>query len=366
MKILYAIQGTGNGHISRARDIAPLLSKYADLDLLISGVQADLPLGFPVKYQFRGLSLIFGKNGGVDVPATFRESNLRRLLGEINSLPVEVYDLVISDFEPVSAWACYNRGKTCIGLSHQAAVLNKNAPRPKKFDPVGKLVLKSYAPVTTGYGFHFQAYGDRIFTPVIRQEVRQLKVSDAGYYTVYLPAYSDSRIVKILSRFKKTRWEVFSKKAEKSFSEGNVFIQPIDNEAFLKSMASATGVFCGGGFETPSEALFLGKKLMVVPMKGQYEQQCNAAALKKIGVPVIKSLKKRHLPKIEAWLADGAVPEVNYSDETEQIVKMIIEKHAEKQVESTTEDRISGLKELKRLTLMKVLGKIAESQLKTS
>ena len=342
MKILYAIQGTGNGHISRARDIAPLLSKYADLDLLISGVQADLPLGFPVKYQFRGLSLIFGKNGGVDVPATFRESNLRRLLGEINSLPVEAYDLVISDFEPVSAWACYNRGKTCIGLSHQAAVLNKNAPRPKKFDPVGKLVLKSYAPVTTGYGFHFQAYGDRIFTPVIRQ------------------------IVKILPRYKKTRWEVFSKKAEKSFSEGNVFIQPIDNEAFLKSMASATGVFCGGGFETPSEALFLGKKLMVVPMKGQYEQQCNAAALKKIGVPVIKSLKKRHLPKIEAWLADGAVPEVNYSDETEQIVKMIIEKHAEKQVESTTEDRISGLKELKRLTLMKVLGKIAESQLKTS
>ena len=29
MKILYAIQGTGNGHISRARDIIPVLQKKA-------------------------------------------------------------------------------------------------------------------------------------------------------------------------------------------------------------------------------------------------------------------------------------------------------------------------------------------------
>jgi len=47
--------------------------------------------------------------------------------------------------------------------------------------------------------------------------------------------------------------------------------------------SKATGVFCGAGFETPAEAMFLKKKLMVIPMKGQYEQQCNAAALEEIG-----------------------------------------------------------------------------------
>ncbi len=57
------------------------------------------------------------------------------------------------------------------------------------------------------------------------------------------------------------------------------------------------GVLCGAGFETPSEALYLKKKLLVIPMKNQYEQQCNAMALKEIGVPVIydfniKSIKK--------------------------------------------------------------------------
>ena len=31
------------------------------------------------------------------------------------SLAVEEYDLVISDFEPVSAWACKRKHKHCVG-----------------------------------------------------------------------------------------------------------------------------------------------------------------------------------------------------------------------------------------------------------
>lgn len=327
MKILYAIQGTGNGHISRARDIVPILAKLGDLDVLVSGIQADVELGFPVKYQFEGLSLIFGKKGGVDVVQTFRKSNMHRLFNEIKRLPVEDYDLVISDFEPVSAWACYRTEKPCIGLSHQAAVLHKSAPKPKKFDPVGKIVLKKYAPVTTSYGFHFQAYAEGIFTPVIRQQVRQLAVSDHGYYTVYLPAYDDQRILKTLSKFKNVHWEVFSKHTKKAYEVGNIAVQPVRNDAFLESLACATGVLCGAGFETPAEVLFLGKKLMVVPMRGQYEQQCNAAALKAMGVPVIKNLRKKHHAKIGEWLADGRVPSVNYPDMTEAVLKMVIDRH---------------------------------------
>ena len=51
MKILYAIQGTGNGHISRARDIIPLLQKEHDVDILISGSQTDVELPFYIKYK---------------------------------------------------------------------------------------------------------------------------------------------------------------------------------------------------------------------------------------------------------------------------------------------------------------------------
>ena len=73
MKILYAIQGTGNGHLSRARDIIPILQQKGELDILVSGIQADVDLPYPVKYRFKGLSFIFGKNGGIDLIATYHQ-----------------------------------------------------------------------------------------------------------------------------------------------------------------------------------------------------------------------------------------------------------------------------------------------------
>ncbi len=42
-------------------------------------------------------------------------------------------------------------------------------------------------------------------------------------------------------------------------------IYPINADAFLKSMASSAGVLCNAGFGTTSEALFLKKKLLVIP-----------------------------------------------------------------------------------------------------
>ncbi len=363
MKILYAIQGTGNGHLSRARDIIPLLQQQGELDILVSGIQADVDLPYPVKYTFKGLSFIFGKKGGIDLFATYRKSNLKRLYNEIKSLPVDEYDLVINDFEPVSAWACRMKHKPCIGLSHQAAVINKKSPGSKKKDPVGKAVLNNYAPVTAAYGFHFGAYDKDIFTPVIRAQVRNAKPQDKGHYTVYLPAYSDERIIKILGEIKNTNWQVFSKHSKKAYQEKNVNIQPVNNDDFIESMINCTGVLCGGGFETPAEALFLKKKLLVIPMKGQYEQQCNAAALKTMGVPVVKSLKAKHLDTIVAWVKGKQLIVVNYPDSTARIIKMLLKKHgADAAIPATIDPghSIYSAKKLKDKSLGKILTELAE------
>jgi uncharacterized protein (TIGR00661 family) len=363
MKILYAIQGTGNGHLSRARDIVPVLARYGELDLVVSGTQAEVDFPFPIKYRYNGLSLIFGTKGGVDVKATYRQSNLRRLLQEIRNLPVEQYHLVITDFEPVSAWACYNLGKPCIGLSHQAALNFREAPRPLKFDPVGQITLRHYAPATTRYGFHFKSYHPDIFTPVIRRQIRELEVSHDGHYTVYLPAYDDQRIIKVLSQIGGVEWQVFSKHSREAFTQRNVSIQHIHNERFLRSIAGAEGVLCGAGFETPAEVLHLKKKLMTIPMKGQYEQQCNAAALKEMGVPVLKNLKSKRVRKIEKWVAGKNTVQVDYPDQTEEILQMIIDKHGFGEL--TTADnapRIPGVQEFERLSVRKILAQLAKGK----
>jgi len=327
MKILYAIQGTGNGHISRAREIIPLLERYGEVDLLISGTQSDVRLVQQVQYSLHGFSFIFGKKGGVNHYETWRSMNLRRFVKDMKDLPLNGYNLILNDFEPVTAWACKRKGIESVGLSHQASFQSPLVPKPKSID-WAQLVMKYYAPATHYVGFHFEKYDDFIYTPVIRSEIRNLQVSNAGHYTVYLPAVDEQHLLPILQQIPGVEWQVFSKHTKQSFRTGNVQVSPVNNERFNQSLASCTGLLTGGGFEGPAEALFLGKKLLVVPMKFQYEQQCNAFALKKFNIPVIWGSNKNWLPVLREWIASDEAPKVKFPDETASVIDKVVKQFA--------------------------------------
>lgn len=298
------------------------------VDVLISGQQADVELGFPVRYRLKGISFIFGKRGGIDFFQTWKRNSIFRIIREVRAVPVHDYDLIVNDFEPITAWACIVKNKKgIVGLSHQAAVSGKNAPIPVHKDWLGRLILRFYAPVNKAYGFHFKQYDDDTFLPVIRQEVRELEVEDKGYYVAYLPAYKDTRIIKKLSKVKKANWVVFSKNTKEVFTEGNVTVCPINNHQFLKALADCTGVLCGAGFETPAEAMFLGKKLMVIPMKNQYEQHCNAAALLQMDVPIVPALKKKYLSEIKQWVKSEERVCMYYPNQNGMLIDKILGEH---------------------------------------
>jgi uncharacterized protein (TIGR00661 family) len=263
-----------------------------------------------------------------------------RLLHEIKSLPVEKYDLIISDFEPVSTWAAQLAKKPSIGLSNQVATLHPLAPKPKKTDIFGKMLLQHYAPTTYNYGLHFKAIDKYVFTPIIRKQLRDVEIKDKGYYTVYLPSYSDERIIKFLKQFKEIDWVVFSKTSKKKYREKNIYVKPLNSGLFIECMAESKGILSNAGFGTTSEALFLQKKLLVIPMKSQYEQHCNAAMLKSMGVPVMKKLKNKHKDKFKDWLKDDTIVNVNYPDITEEILETIIENHAGQSLDNTIAENI--------------------------
>lgn len=326
MNILYAIQGTGNGHLSRAIDIIPELQKYGKLDLFVSGAQAEVVLPYPVKYKSKGLSFYFGKQGGINFLKTFQNNSSKDVIKEIKNFPVEKYDLVINDFEPITAWACRKKEVPIIGLGHQAALLSKKSPRPKFVDPFGEWMLKNYAPVKKYVGFHFDEYDKNIFTPVVRTAIREAATKDLGHYTIYLPAYDDKKLVQLLLKVSKVRWHIFSKHTKKPYHVGRISVYPVSGHDFIESVVTATGVLCGAGFETPAEVLHLNKKLMVVPMKSQYEQHCNAAALKKLGVPVLKKVKKKSISKIERWLEEGKPLNISFADVAGKAVEKAIAK----------------------------------------
>jgi len=324
MKVLYAIQATGNGHVSRANEIIPLLQSKCDLDILLSGTQADVGLNHPVKYKRKGFSFIFGKKGGIDLYKTFKQFQSKTFLREIKNLPVENYDLVINDFEPISAWACRIKNIPCVSMSHQYAVLHPGSPRPVKSDPFAWMVLRYYAPCKTGVGFHFKSFADNIFTPVIRKEIREAVITNLRHYTVYLPAYDDKKLINFLSNFKDVRWHIFSKHTKNNYVTNNCYVQPVSASQFTKSFTSCEGILCGAGFETPAEALHMGKKLLIIPMKNQFEQHCNAAGAAELGVPVIKKIKKKYIHLVDTWLHDSKTIPVDYKDETNKIIDEVL------------------------------------------
>lgn len=324
MKILFGIQGTGNGHLSRAKEVIPHLQQYGEVDLFISGTQAEVQLPYPIRYQKHGMSFVFGKRGGIDLINTLRITRPMRLFTDIVQCPIRQYDLVINDYEPITAWACKLRGIPCYGLSHQGAFLSPHAPRPRKHQLLGETLLKHFTPLTSLRAFHFERYDDFIHTPVIRSGIRDLQPTRSDHIAVYLPAVGEERLVRTFSKIQDIRWLVFSKRAKTTTHHHNVTVHPVSGIEWERALASSEGALMGAGFEGPAEALFLQKKLLAVPMRMQYEQQCNAAALERLGVRIAWRIKPSWEDELRQWLYHDPVVAVDYPDETAHVVQQLI------------------------------------------
>ncbi len=325
MKVLFGIQGTGNGHISRCRELLKYLLKRADVDVLVSGHHHEVHLGFEVKYELPGLGFTFGKRGGIDYWNSFKYFSPYKLISDIYKIPVEKYDLVLSDFEPVTAWSAKLKGAPSVSLSHQASFLSPHIPRPKRKNRAQELIIKWFSPSPNYIGLHFQEYDDFIFTPIIREEIRNSDVKNKGHYTVYLPSYDYSFLSGLLRKID-VKWEVFSKHHKgEPYRDSNVTVYPVKNDEFVRSLSECEGILCNAGFETPAETLYLGKKLMVVPMRRQYEQQCNAEALERLGIPVIRNVGPGFEKSLEDWIDSSFVYNANYKNNLPSIVERILD-----------------------------------------
>lgn len=325
MKIFYAIQATGNGHIARAIELMPYLQQYGEVDVFLSGSNSNLQLNLPVKYKSNGVSLFYGNRGGLDYIKMAKAFQPRRIWKEAKALPLEKYDLVINDFESITSLACWLKGIPSVNFGHQASFQSANTPRPEKKDIAGEWILKHYAKASAYIGLHFEQYADFIYAPVIKDQVLKATPKDNGYITVYLSHYSDEVVVKALQKMPDVRFEVFSKKVKEAEQKGNITLVPISNEGFNNSMINSHGIITGAGFETPAEALYMQKKLLCLPIKGQYEQWCNAEALKGFDVPVIKTINDDFNTHVYNWLNGAAPKPLTLKHSTQEIIEKVIE-----------------------------------------
>ncbi|ULQ51440.1 glycosyltransferase family protein [Flavihumibacter fluvii] len=330
MKIFYAVQATGNGHISRAIQLLPYLQRYGKVDIFLSGANSQLQSELPVRFRSKGLSLFYNNTGGLQYKKLATQLQPYRWWKEVRDLPVEKYDVVINDFECVTSLACAWKKVPSVNFGHQASFQSPFVPRPARKDFMGEFLLKSYAKASHYVGLHFDAYDDFIYTPVIKKEVLQANPRNLGHFTVYLSAFGDDFLLKHLHQVPSFRFELFSKSAKQVTRSGNVTLIPVNQQRFNESMINAYGLITGAGFETPAEVMHLGKRLLVIPIKGQYEQLCNAAALEGLGVTVLKEIDDQFPNRLLNWIALGKVVTKQYSNNIPEVLDYLMETYPKK------------------------------------
>lgn len=323
MKIFYAVQATGNGHISRAMELLPHLQKHGSVDIFLSGDNSNLVLDAPIKFRSKGISLFYNCNGGLDYWEMLKKFQPLRVKQEIRDLPVEKYDLVLNDFEYITSAACVRKKIPSIHFGHQASFHSLHTPRPLKKNATGEWLLKKYIKATNHVGLHFKKYDDFIFTAIVKEEILRADPRDLGYYTVYLPSYCEKQLIDIFSHFNDFKFQIFSKETSEVKTNGNITFIPVNKQLFNQSMINCTGIISGGGFETPAEALHLGKKIMVIPIRGQYEQLCNTEALSRLGVTCLSHIGKNFSNIFYQWVQTSAPIKIDYSNSIPECLNQI-------------------------------------------
>ncbi len=321
MKILYGVQGTGNGHITRARAMARAFEAAGiEVDWVFSGRSRSryFDMGtFGNFRSFRGLTFA-ATRGKVLYTRTVLQNNLLQLYRDIKTLDVGPYDLVLNDFEPVSAWAAKRAGKKVIGISHQSAF---HYAVPKRGNnPMVSWFMRNFAPTSQPIGVHWHHFDQPILPPLIEPPRHPIE-RVAGSILVYLPFTGLDDILPQLRSFRKCRFTIYHAVAQAS-SHDNIHIHPLARDGFQRDLHRCEGVICNAGFGLASEALQLGKKLLVQPVKGQMEQLSNALALSELGYGTAAD---KLTPQVIAdWLASPARAPLPYPDVAQALVKWLM------------------------------------------
>jgi uncharacterized protein (TIGR00661 family) len=245
--------------------------------------------------------------------------HLLNFIRDITSLDLSDYDLVLTDFEPVTAWAARLKGMPTLGLGHQYA-FRYDIPVTGR-NPVSSFLLEWFAPARVSLGLHWHHFNQPILPPVIEPVCNQEKRDD-NKILVYLPFEDLQDVVRWLGHADR-RYEFYIYcDIQHPKDTGNFHLRPFSRTGFLGDLANCTGVISNAGFELASESISLGKKILAKPLKGQMEQESNALALRHINCGHV--MQNFDVDMLNTWLALPSRPAAPYPNVAQEIVQWIL------------------------------------------
>lgn len=294
-RILYGVSGQGFGHASRAREILTHLEKRGhDVKIISYGSgYKNLKDDFDIQ-KVNGLSLIC-ENNSVNYVKTFVDGFLKapKTLNSINKTINLARNfkphVVFSDFEPISSVVSSVKRLPLISIDNQHRITNTKIAYPEKYEKsaiTARAIIKAMIWNARAYlvaDFVQSKPKDKktfLFPPILRKEILESKPKNGDYVLVYLTSvYKD--IIENLKGINK-KFIIYGLGKDKQIDK-NIILKKPSKTTFVKDLANSGGVIANAGLTLMTEALYLGKPYLAVPVKSQFEQVLNAYNLEKEG-----------------------------------------------------------------------------------
>ncbi len=307
LQCLFIVQGEGRGHLTQALGLRAMLRRaghHVCSVLIGRGTDHEVPGYFrdkidaPIQYFDSAHFVIDGKSRSIRWLPTVAYNNSRwlrfRESFEIINAQLRKYqpDVIVNFYEPLAGLyvARYRPATPMVAVAHQYMFLHPRYAFPRGFalqrhattfftrltasGAARRLALSLYdAPDLPSERL-------RVMPPLLRDELftQPLDALDP-FFLIYLFHHDFAEAV--------LRWHEQNPDVSLRCFWGNPEAEDIEiydetltfhrlhDERFLAMMAQCQGVITTAGFESMAEAMYLGKPLMMVPMRKHFEQHCN-------------------------------------------------------------------------------------------
>jgi uncharacterized protein (TIGR00661 family) len=303
MRILYGVVGEGMGHATRSRvAIEHLRARGHHVKIVVSGRAYDfLKRHFPDVVEIQGLTIRYSK-GAMDrdisvlrnvlLSPSMLFQNAASYLDDVRHFAPKI---VVSDFDSYAWFFAKRFGLPIISIDNQQIIHkckhDKDITKGLVADyRATRAFVKAKLPgcdhylITSFFRPAIRGKFEDVVTlvpPILRGEILEATPTKGEHVLVYQTSTSDRALLAELGRVSTRKFIVYG--LRRDAVHGNCTLRSFSEKGFVEDLASARAVVTNGGLSLIHEAIYLGKPILSVPVRHQFEQEMNARYLEKYG-----------------------------------------------------------------------------------
>jgi uncharacterized protein (TIGR00661 family) len=296
--ILYGVGGEGMGHAIRSKPTIQQLMKKHNV-LVVTGDRAYkfFQKNLPKKnvQEILSLNMVYVNNEvsnfGTLKMNLKRIPQARKTIKKLNKIFLDFKpDIVISDFEFFTNKFAKRYRVPLISLDNICISVRCNLKIARKHRANGildKAVILAFAGGADYYIITTFFYPEKknikkrtyLVPPIVREEIQKLQPMKGNHVLVYQTSNTYHALLPTLKKVKEN-FVVYG--LHKNLKDKNLILRDFNESAFLNDIANCKAIITNGGFTLMSEAIYLKKPILSIPVKKQYEQIVNATYVERM------------------------------------------------------------------------------------